>query len=462
MQLTTFKTSALAVLLVLLLGCNDRLDIERSRTVEGFVQLTSQSEVNEFAAQGYERINGTVHIGNPEGRSDIRSLSALNTIKAIDSTLLIYENSSLFDLDGLENLVRVGDLGLFSNENLSDLSALSNLTDVGTLRIEYSQDLTSLEVFADLDTIGGDFVLIQNDLLSTLDFSSLEHVAGDVIVSGNASMTELTWLPMLRTVGGSFGVTNHVQLPSLQGLNIQSIGESLTLIDNPLLTDLKGLESIESAGGLNIIANRQVTAIDELTILREIRGDVEISFNDRVSRIEFPSLTRIDGEFSVHGMPELTDLSGFSQLQAINGYLRGLFDVPQITDLQDLTSLTTLGGIYLIDASLESLKGLEQIQETELVFLYVNEHLSSMEGLDNLASVGYYFFVGANPGLQSLQGMENLSEVLDSAIIAGNDQLTDFCALERFVNSGTPNGLSIRSNEYNPTLQDLLDGNCQE
>jgi len=109
----------------------------------GDVTLITQQEVNNFATNCYNVINGTLFIGGNSGNSNITNLEGLETITSIDGSLFIGENPGLTTLSGLENLnfvgnnIEIGNDGgpaLYPNPNLSDFCALTNLFISGTYR----------------------------------------------------------------------------------------------------------------------------------------------------------------------------------------------------------------------------------------------------------------------------------------------------------------------------------------
>ena len=71
----------------------------------GDFNLSTQAEVDAFC--GCEEINGILRIGVRSTPTDITSLENLKSIKHISSALEIY-NTSLTDLNGLENLTFIG------------------------------------------------------------------------------------------------------------------------------------------------------------------------------------------------------------------------------------------------------------------------------------------------------------------------------------------------------------------
>jgi len=118
-----------------LIFCNDSI---RAQCPQGDVILTTQAEVDDFAATypSCTYINGRLSIGDSDFDSDITDLSNLPPIESISSSLYIIKNPTLTDLIGLENVTSIGDYLLISdNDTLADLSDLENVTSIGGLII---------------------------------------------------------------------------------------------------------------------------------------------------------------------------------------------------------------------------------------------------------------------------------------------------------------------------------------
>lgn len=68
--------------------------------------------------------------------------------------------------------------------------------------------------------------------------------------------------------------------------------------------------------------------------------------------------------------------------------------------------------------------------------------------------------------LTTLEGLDNLNQVSGSITITSTQQplqsITDFCALQTLFSSGEFNTVNITNNEFNPTSQDIAQGNCTQ
>src|SRR5690606_28205970 len=126
--------------------------------------------------------------------------------------------------------------------------------------------------------------------------------------------------------------------------------------------------------------------------------------------IHYPNCTEISGYPYISGST-ITDLSPFSNLTSIGGYL-DIYITPNLTDLDGLSNLTSVGGYLSIahNSSSTSLNGLSNLTSVG-GFLYIeyNQNLTNLDGLSNLTSVGGYLYINSNSNLTNLDGLSNLT-----------------------------------------------------
>ena len=83
-----------------------------------------------------------------------------------------------------------------------------------------------------------------------------------------------------------------------------------------------------------------------------------------------------------------------------------------------------------------------------------------MDGLAGLITVGGSISIKDNTDLLSV-GFVNLANVLGDIQISNNTSLNDYCELQAFlVNGGLGGTFNATGNAYNPTAQNIIDGNC--
>ena len=189
-----------------------------------------------------------------------------------------------------------------------------------------------------------------------------------------------------------------------------------------------------------------------------------------------PEQTGIEGDVTIRSQFDLDLLISRGGSSLITGNLTVSHSL--LVNLRGLQGLTSVGGWVFINqnAALTSLEGLNNLASLWGLTISDNESLTGLEGLEGLTSVGRNLTIGGNTALTSLEGLNSLttvgglltitrSEALTSleglnnlAIVGGlvtitrNEALT---SLEGLDNLNRVWGLTISRNEALTTLQDL-------
>ena len=135
------------------------------------------------------------------------------------------------------------------------------------------------------------------------------------------------------------------------------------------------------------------------------------------------------------------------------------------SDLNALQSIKSIEGVLIVSKTtgLRDLSGLQNVVAIgKYVILSNNRELTSI-GLDSLLVVREYFNILFNENLLNLDGLDGLltAEGKPDMTIWNNDKLTNYCAIQTLLTTHT--GIfSVMNNAYNPTKQDIVDGNCSE
>jgi hypothetical protein len=141
---------------------------------------------------GLDSLTSVMHDLHIAGYS-IKHLDGLEKIDSINGNLYIGATDSLIDMQGLNNLVYIGeDLSLSYNKSLNSLADLINLKSVHNLAIWSNESLTSLH---GLDSINGHIIsymyISDNQMLSHCEVKSicdyLVNPTGTVEINDNAS-----------------------------------------------------------------------------------------------------------------------------------------------------------------------------------------------------------------------------------------------------------------------------------
>jgi hypothetical protein len=208
------------------------------------------------------------------------------------------------------------------------------------------------------------------------------------------------------------------------------------------------------------------------------------------------SLTISDGQPS-----DITNLSALSTIKIVVEDLN-IYSSQNLVNLQGLNNIETTGRLNISYSSLTSLEGLEGLVSTRVITLSNNNSLESISSLENLSELSQlfvhdnllittlvgleqitaidYIWIYNNDGLLDLNGLDNVVSVSQNAIFPAifiglrptdipshnipspNPNLSDFCALQNLLVNG--NGVAaeifIANNAYNPSVSDIIAGNC--
>lgn len=317
-----------------------------------------------------------------------------------------------------------GDL-VFGNQSeidefqLSDEAALVNIDGNLTIQSDGSDDIVDISIFDNLNTITGNLVIKDNSLFSNLDtFQALENVEGnEIIIQNNRNLVNFCGL---GNVSASINTT-------IDGNGFNPSQEEI-FTNNCKTPDLvyDGFPRFNTQAEVDALPDGITHFPGELVI------GLDAAANDITDLSKFSKLRRIEGRFIMQRTPLITDMSAFTSLEFIGN-----------TDSDELV--------------------IRQM-----------DNIVSLDGLQALTHVGRRIGIRENPSLQTLDGLNNIRFIGENKITIGacgnadqgNPLLTDYCALtgvvERFgVDVLEQSGSCIDSfSSFNPSFQDILDGNC--
>ncbi len=290
------------------------------------------------------------------------SLSYVDLSALLEADVLHLSANALTDVD-LDSLKTAGEL-MLSYNSLSDLDGLAALESAENL-YAIGNELANVHGLSSLKAIVGSLDLSQNQLIGISGLENLERV-GLLNLTSNP-VTDLAPLAGIQALSG-LSLQACPELTSLDGLGNLSGLDGLTITDAHKLTDISGIAHFKRIGALSL------ADVPELTSLEALEG-VELA-NVKLS-----------------GMPQLSDLSPLSETVATIDYLF-LYDLAGLKSIQPLRGLTQVQDLSLIATGLESLDGLQDLEQVELA-LYVEENpaLTDLRVLEGLTG-GSIFVVG--------------------------------------------------------------------
>ncbi|HUM46387.1 MAG TPA: MopE-related protein [Chitinophagales bacterium] len=138
--------------------------------------------------------------------------------------------------------------------------------------------------------------------------------------------------------------------------------------------------------------------------------------------------------------PDITDLSQLSHITTIGGTL-GIFGI-DVTDLSGLEGITAVGSLSIQNSSLTSLNGLDNLVSISYDLHVEGSSLANIDALGNIGSVNSLEVLQTQ--LPNLDGLSGLASIGQSALISDNSLLTNVDELNNI--TSIPGSVTIRSN----------------
>jgi hypothetical protein len=322
-------------------------------------------------------------------------------------------------------------------------------------------------------TFNGDLVFGNQSELDNFelpDEAELQNIVGNLIIAsdGTDDIFDLSSLDDLILVTGAITINNNPILSNLDDFSALTTIEvgSITIQNNRNLVNFCGLSNLASTISAVISTNGFNVTLDEILTGNCQMADLVYDnpnndrFNTQAEIDALPdNITSVAGELIIGldaSTNDITDLSKFSKLRRIEGRLI-IQRSPLLTDFAGLTALEFIGSTDSDELVIRQMDG-----------------LLTLDGLQALSHVGRRIGIRENPVLATLEGLSNIRFIGENKLTigdcgnanGGNPLLTDYCALqgvvERFsVGQLEMSGSCIDSfSSFNPSFQDILDGNC--
>jgi hypothetical protein len=329
-----------------------------------------------------------------------------------------------------------GGIGLYTQEDVDDFAKCGYTSIEGTLFISDE---------APVGNVGS----VIKDLRG---LSSLTYVSGDILIRDAEGIT------------------------SLDGLdNIESCG-SLEIVKCINLTNTDGLRKLKPKGGVYIQYNFKLERLSGFHFDNNSTTGIVISFCPLIKDIDvFKGVTKSHAVIIV-GNSSLENIEGLRDVKVIGeNNITTSFEVLEIRNNDRLESLDPLGNVTTIDYGgieiennplILDLDGLSSLTDFKgNILILNNNNLLNIDGLANLTEVEKLRISG-NYNLQSINGLGNMNLVRRKLRISANTSLADFCGIENLVNNGMIccgyQAYIVSGNAFNPSQQDIIDGNCSQ
>ena len=257
---------------------------------------------------------------------------------------------------------------------------------------------------------------------------SINSMTGELIVS-NETLFDFETYPVIKAdinvVNGSVVKVSMVTI-LLKDLNETTITGAWSLINQ---------EAVDNFGASGYTENLYNLYID----------DSNNSGTPITSLLPLTSLLKVGQFLYISNCQELTSLEGLNNLESV-GSLR-IYNNSNLTNLNGLDNLTSIvGDAYVNDETLE---------------IYNNASLTSLDGIENLTNINKHVYISNNSSLTNINGLSGLLNV-GGYLSIGNPSLFNLCGITNlFQNSGLVGDFNTTTNGYSPTIDDILNGDCQ-
>lgn len=461
-----------------------------------FVRIGNKEALIKFSENNYNVLGGLLIYDDLSG-DNILDLSPLASIAEIKTELEV-STDNILDVS-LPSLKSVGNIDIqsLSVEKVSfpELETVSGRFRIGNddsgPMPSANETLKAVEL-TKLKSVGRSFILNLCSALEKIETPELEYVGENYKLFGGL-YTDLSMMRNLTEIGGAVSLSSQ-SLNSLEGFNLKKIGTSLTLSvgnlssleplsvlesvpyinltgsENCKITSFKGMESI-SVDAMDIKGLMNVTTTEYLPVKN---GMSHLSLQMMTNLTSLDGLENIAEIGSLHlvGLVNITDMHQLSNLKKVDNLTFQYME--ELKELPDLKNITAMSGKLSVSMMrlLGNLKGLSSIKEVgalNIDNLLVAESLEGLESLEKITNGG--MLIGACPKIKDLNPLANLKEMnmpsqQDNINITKNTELENYCAVrDLFVEYwNAPGGklpkVSITGNKYNPTYQQLVDGEC--
>ncbi|HZW76926.1 MAG TPA: cadherin repeat domain-containing protein [Flavobacteriaceae bacterium] len=305
--------------------------------------------------------------------------------------------------------------------------------------------------------IGSDFY---NDIHDTGSLLALEKVTGSVHIWNCSHLAVLDGFQNVSEIGGGLYFGSNPELEKIEGFNQVSQLDFIVLEENWKLKNIQGFDrlsevkhfecydlhipdfntfsSLKKVTHLTIYYCPNIKSLEGLSGLDEIEETIYISSNDL--------LENIDALSNIRSSLKKMTISGNSSLKNINGFAN--IGVSEYVTIED-------------NERLENVDGLSNIRELMGITIRKNNFLHNLNGLSGLTKIGSSgILIHYNNLLEDLQPLSALEHIEGTLSVRNNVMLKDFCGLQSSLISSTPSGFEINGNAYNPSLEDIRNGNC--
>ncbi len=381
--------------------------LTRSTIVEkNSVVLSTQAEIDAFAARQVSAIDGTLTIGKSVALSDedsIRSLAALSSLKSVTGNIIVNSNYAKKELNEFKALQKLGGTLIINSALIEDVEFPIVATIGGDIEYKTPTNLISIN-FPELTNLGGRLLLnvnaslganTNNVIYTDLLFPKLA-TAKEIVLGRNKTLTEIRF-PELKTIesikieGSQYYPTEEIEAGTytkkISFDKLETIYKDFALGNCYYLQELN-LPQLKTVGGKFEIANTNVPAADE---------------------IDAKQLTNIGGDFTLKSVTA-DDFSGFKSLAGVGGSISrtfGQWPITYFNGTEGLEALSSVGGTISLSGNYTNLNGLKSLRTVGAKITLSSNSLSDVAGIKDLKAIDELFLSTSGSSL-SLSALKNV------------------------------------------------------
>lgn len=334
-----------------------------------------------------------------------------------------------------------------------------------------SDPITNLNGLSVLTSVGGSLklqALASNYPLMVTDMTGLDNltsIGGDLSVHGTW-LENFSGMEGLLTIGGNLTIFYNDSLISLSGLdNVGAITGNISIISNENLFDCNIsniCDYLSNPAGIVRIYNNATGCKNPSEIASDCGftleclpyGNYYLFSQDEIDNFQtnYQNCTEISGSMEVNGL-DVSSLAGLNNITSVELTLsigNHDFGNPMLTSLDGLENLQTVGGNLIIwsNANLSDISGISNVVSLGGdLWIGRSDVLTNLNSLQNYTSIGGDLSIGINTSLTDISGLINITSIGGGSHISiqSNDILTSLYGLDN-IDTSSINGITIRNN----------------
>ncbi|SHG30430.1 fibronectin type III domain-containing protein [Flagellimonas flava] len=313
----------------------------------------------------------------------------------------------------------------------------------------------------------GDVSLPSQQSIENFGNQGYIQITGNLRISGlggSSNVSDLSPLGTLKEINGHLDINFMRDLKSLSGLTLEKVGKSLRINNNYSLESLKGLDNLKIVlGTLEIEDNRELKSVEHLDNLETVGNYLAIRSNYKITRVSGFNRLNLAGGIDFFNNIILEQVDGFQQVINLSDDLR-FSDNFELHTIDAFHNLQSVDRFYVIDTKITDIDMFSSLKMVRGVLAVAsNSELEHIDGLSSLEEITYgNLEIGSNPKITNLDALENLQTIGATLSIGNNTLLSDFCGLSNVMQGFVPSAIYfIVNNQYNPTIEQIANGQCK-